>query len=365
MFVCVRDILDRNIPIFNFRKGPNTDYDYIDSFGMPDEYFPFGYQESTAKEPQKLSKVSQLRKESCNSFIFKPAVNYSVNYIDEGKKSKCTAGEACKRGNTKVGSIQRLTEKRDNPEANFFAMEKLMLSPPLQLARSKHSSHKTSSSAEISLLRLNSPFCLNNRGMADGKSLKDISSHSTLLKDSSVRKRDVFQENSQASANCKSKPSSGKRKSLDGCMLKTLESIEEKKMLGKINSNRAELITSPKVALTVKDYLENTACSYESISSTCSSSVGELKRAYEFGKKFGLQDLPLVAVYNTKSDFDDKELTFQAHEKLLETLLFSGIPCDLNDTKVKIPIPLRLDHLYENEVNKIDLGGSLREQSLV
>ncbi|XP_012558399.1 cell adhesion molecule DSCAML1 isoform X1 [Hydra vulgaris] len=338
---------------WNIRKVQTTEYDFIDTFGMPDEYLPNFLASGTdliIKEPiKKSSKMSKLSKvSSCNSFVFEPAVHYSVNYIDEDKKY--SADGSFKRYND---NTHRLTEKEDNPDDEFSAMEKLMQSPPFEPPSNKYSSSRTNFSPDVSLITLNSPFYFQNRGDADGKSCKD----STLLKESTIKNYTTLSGSSQISLNSVFKSNSSKPKSSD--TLKTLESIEEKKVLCKLN-NRAEILTSPKVALAIKEYLEYTDYSYESISSSCSSSVSELKRAYDFGKKYGVQDSS-ETVLNTKQDtYDNKEKNF--HE-LFETLLFSGTPRDLNDTRVKIPIPIRIDYMYD--VNKIDLGGTLREQSLV
>ena len=53
--------------------------------------------------------------------------------------------------------------------------------------------------------------------------------------------------------------------------------------------------TCPKQAVSIIRELLGSSRSYDSISSTCSRSVGELRRAFEFGKKFGLQnyDIPM------------------------------------------------------------------------
>lgn len=159
------------------------------------------------------------------------------------------------------------------------------------------------------------------------------------------------------------------RKSLDSLILKALEDIEEKQILAN------ESVTDPKdlqqhAATVIKELLANPPRSYDSVSSTCSSSVGELRRAFEFGKKYGLQDYN-VPPYVLDSEEED-ELDFQAHEILLDKLdlaNFSEMPRDLNDMMVRIPLPVRMEESLQNDSNSEtedeETTHMRREQSLV
>ena len=92
--------------------------------------------------------------------------------------------------------------------------------------------------------------------------------------------------------------------------------------------------------------------SYDSISSNCSSTRGELVRAYEFGKKCRLQEyhIPHVAMDSTTeescSEWDD----------LCE---FSSLPRDSNDCHVHMPIPVKC-----KDVLKPYLNGNIPVMSL-
>lgn len=147
------------------------------------------------------------------------------------------------------------------------------------------------------------------------------------------------------------------RKSLDSLLLKTLEDIEEQAILanaGNVNTPALER----NVAI-VRDSLRDATRSYDSISSTCSSSVGELRRAFEFGRKYGLQqpsDLPQYLQDSmddlTVEDLSDDDSEFLESAKLLNMLdltNFSEQPKSVNDIKVKIPLPVRLQDTDDEE----------------
>jgi len=148
------------------------------------------------------------------------------------------------------------------------------------------------------------------------------------------------------------------RKSIDSLILKTLESIEEQKMLA--NGTTGEL-SLPQAASIIREML-GTSKSYDSVSSTCSSSVGELKRAFEFGKKYGLQtyDIPSFDLpQNGLEEDESEELDYDAHEILLDTLNlaeFSEKPRDMNDMKVQIPLPVRLTQTPDDAMTSGEEG---------
>ena len=110
----------------------------------------------------------------------------------------------------------------------------------------------------------------------------------------------------------------------------------------------------------VRDALQKATRSFDSVSSTCSSSVGELRRAFEFGKKYGLQQYGEIPDYLQESmddltvardnDDDDEGVNafqdFLDQEKLLDLMSltnFSEQPKSLNDIEVKMPLPVRLN----------------------
>ena len=132
------------------------------------------------------------------------------------------------------------------------------------------------------------------------------------------------------------------RKSIDS-LLRTLENIEEQKIL----ENDPSLgFNMPQTANIIRELLGSSR-SYDSISSTCSSSVGELKRAFEFGKKFGLQnyDIPMYhsdGENDNISDDSDDSTTSDPILRQLRLANFSEKPRDSNDMKVQIPLPVRL-----------------------
>eukprot|EP00794_Sanderia_malayensis_P011383 gene11383-12569_t len=74
--------------------------------------------------------------------------------------------------------------------------------------------------------------------------------------------------------------------------------------------------------------------SYDSVSSTCSSSKGELVKAYEFGRKYRLQEYYVPP-------FFDNSTTEDSCSELSELCEFSSLPRDTNDCLVRMPIPIR------------------------
>ena len=173
------------------------------------------------------------------------------------------------------------------------------------------------------------------------------------------------------------------RKSLDSLLLKTLEDIEEQAILtNSINANNVA-VTTPALerhVAIVREALQKATRSFDSVSSTCSSSVGELRRAFEFGKKYGLQHYGEIPDYLEESvddltlaDDDDGEndddgatnafREFLEHEKLLDLMSltnFSEQPKSLNDIEVKMPLPVRL-----NESSSDDDDGSCSGSDMV
>eukprot|EP00111_Clytia_hemisphaerica_P024641 TCONS_00072631-protein len=160
-------------------------------------------------------------------------------------------------------------------------------------------------------------------------------------------------------------PRRGKRnrKSLDSLLLKTLEDIEEQQIL----TNHANVSNTPALerhVAIVRDALQKATRSFDSVSSTCSSSVGELRRAFEFGKKYGLQNYGEIPNYLQESmddltlDETNEEFDFAEHEKLLDLMAltnFSEQPRSSNDIAVKIPLPVRLtDSDEESDPDDLD-----------
>ena len=132
------------------------------------------------------------------------------------------------------------------------------------------------------------------------------------------------------------------RKSIDS-LLRTLENIEEQKILENDPNNGFNM---PQTANIIREFLGSSR-SYDSISSTCSSSVGELRRAFEFGKKFGLQnyDIPMYHSDGEDDDISDNSDDSTTSDPILRQLRlanFSEKPRDSNDMKVQIPLPVRL-----------------------
>ena len=114
----------------------------------------------------------------------------------------------------------------------------------------------------------------------------------------------------------------------------------------------------------VRDALQKATRSFDSVSSTCSSSVGELRRAFEFGKKYGLQNYGEIPHYLHESmddltlDETNEEFDFTEHEKLLDLMAltnFSEQPKSSNDIEVKIPLPVRLTESDEESNPDDDL----------
>jgi len=159
------------------------------------------------------------------------------------------------------------------------------------------------------------------------------------------------------------------RKSLDSLLLKTLEDIEEQQIL----TNTSHGVNTPALerhVAIVRDALQKATRSFDSVSSTCSSSVGELRRAFDFGKKHGLQnyDIPVhlqesMDDLTVNSDDDDDDMDFKEHEKFLDNLVrlanFSEDPKSSNDIEVRIPLPVRLNDSDESEddENETEPGG--------
>ena len=163
------------------------------------------------------------------------------------------------------------------------------------------------------------------------------------------------------------------RKSLDSLLLKTLEDIEEQEILnaaagrgaenGRPSATDTNSVNTPaleKHVALVRDALQKATRSFDSVSSTCSSSVGELRRAFEFGKKYGLQNYGEIPDYLQESmddltiaENDEDECVdenafrdFLEQEKLLDLMAltnFSEQPKSLNDIEVQMPLPVRLN----------------------
>ena len=169
------------------------------------------------------------------------------------------------------------------------------------------------------------------------------------------------------------------RKSLDSLIMRTLDNIEEAHILNSAAEGQPlEHQFSKETVAMIKEMIgRRGARSYDSISSTCSSSVGELKRAYEFGKKYGLQEYPipayLVDTTGDREELDEEALSeVYAHLENLQISNFSGLPRDSNDIKVQIPLPVRLSGtgMLERSGSESDLDAlrddaQFLEQSLV
>ena len=205
------------------------------------------------------------------------------------------------------------------------------------------------------------------------------------LSDYSDAPRALFRKDSNgADQPVSSRRAKRNRKSLDSLLLKTLEDIEEQAVLNSSNptttsnnnnSNNGSVNTHAleKHVAIVRDALQKATRSFDSVSSTCSSSVGELRRAFEFGKKYGLQQYGEIPDYLQESmddltvagdnDDDDEGVNafqdFLDQEKLLDLMSltnFSEQPKSLNDIEVKMPLPVRLNDSSSDEEDDDDAG---------
>ncbi|XP_065056612.1 cell adhesion molecule DSCAM-like [Rhopilema esculentum] len=75
--------------------------------------------------------------------------------------------------------------------------------------------------------------------------------------------------------------------------------------------------------------------SYDSVSSTCSSTRGELVRAYEFGRKYRLQEYIVPQIGDSTTEDSCSEIS--------ELCEFSSLPRNTNDCLLRMPLPIRPD----------------------
>ena len=75
--------------------------------------------------------------------------------------------------------------------------------------------------------------------------------------------------------------------------------------------------------------------SYDSVSSTCSSTRGELVRAYEFGRKYRLQEYIVPQIGDSTTEDSCSEIS--------ELCEFSSLPRNTNDCLLRMPLPVRPD----------------------
>ena len=201
------------------------------------------------------------------------------------------------------------------------------------------------------------------------------------LSDYSDAPRALFRKDSNgADQPVSSRRAKRNRKSLDSLLLKTLEDIEEQAILNNSNpatannNNNANsgAVNTPALerhVAIVRDALQKATRSFDSVSSTCSSSVGELRRAFEFGKKYGLQQYGEIPDYLQESmddltvaDDDDDVNAFHDfldQEKLLDLMSltnFSEQPKSLNDIEVKMPLPVRLNDSSDEDNSDAESG---------
>ena len=73
--------------------------------------------------------------------------------------------------------------------------------------------------------------------------------------------------------------------------------------------------------------------SYDSVSSTCSSTRGELVRAYEFGRKYKLQEYYVPHVGDSTTEDSCSEIS--------ELCEFTSLPRNTNDCLLRMPLPIR------------------------
>jgi len=73
--------------------------------------------------------------------------------------------------------------------------------------------------------------------------------------------------------------------------------------------------------------------SYDSVSSTCSSTRGELVRAYEFGRKYKLQEYYVPHIGDSTTEDSCSEIS--------ELCEFTSLPRDTNDCLLRMPLPIR------------------------
>ena len=73
--------------------------------------------------------------------------------------------------------------------------------------------------------------------------------------------------------------------------------------------------------------------SYDSVSSTCSSTRGELVRAYEFGRKYKLQEYYVPHIGDSTTEDSCSEIS--------ELCEFTSLPRNTNDCLLRMPLPIR------------------------
>jgi len=157
------------------------------------------------------------------------------------------------------------------------------------------------------------------------------------------------------------------KSNFDSMILRTLEQIEQSHMSPPADRTLDRTPISKEACMFIKEMVTGRgACSYDSLSSNCSSSLGELKRAYEFGKKWGLQDYQLPAYladceekYQTTSSSSGKSTMDRPPPRA-----FAEGPRDVNDIQVQIPLPLRVQQaLIEQQRLAEEAGHTSSSQS--
>lgn len=108
---------------------------------------------------------------------------------------------------------------------------------------------------------------------------------------------------------------------------------------GKVNDTKKEH-SAPKgiksLTLLVRDSKvkrSRSVRSYDSVSSTCSSTRGELVRAYEFGRKYKLQEYHVPHIGDSTTEDSCSEIS--------ELCEFTSLPRNPNDCLIRMPLPIR------------------------
>ncbi len=126
--------------------------------------------------------------------------------------------------------------------------------------------------------------------------------------------------------------------------------------------NRLKTIGSKPVSVSSRDgkvKRSKSVRSYESVSSNCSSTRGELVKAYEFGRKYKLQEYFVPT-------FLDNSTTEDSCSELSELCEFSSLPRDTNDCLLRMPIPIRpLLSIEDSKDGLKEIGVAYDGESLV
>ncbi len=229
-----------------------------------------------------------------------------------------------------------------------------LLASDILLGRSSSSTYKTSHSSQLSKNPFHDSTLLSSRNEQSTTDSENGTFSNAVSRHTESRNDQNKEKLGKMNLAPKMKLSA---KSLDRglrniqCNMNRNQNIRNKSMSANENPQK-NYATAKSLSIRGRDHKvtrSKSVRSYESVSSTCSSTKGELVKAYEFGRKYRLQEYYVPP-------FFDQSTTEDSCSEISELCEFSSLPRDTNDCLVRMPIPIRpllqIDGKEDEEIYK-------------